>query len=172
MTNALWSEENVTRLREMWSAKIPYREIGRAFGVTKNVIVGKIARLGLCNKLPPRKPKLARMSREDKALRQQRAYGDRRLSNKLRYSPRPRVKELKNVRTAEPSGEFLNIALLDLEAGQCRFAHGDVTPFLFCGQPTKDESSYCATHHALCYGPSSAPKFVDQSKRRIFGAAA
>lgn len=151
MTSTLWSDENMAKLREMWAAKTPYRDIGNAFGVTKNVIVGKISRLGWANKIP-RKPKLEHVSREDKALRQRRAHGDRRMSNKLRYSQRPRLKIVKQGPAAEPVGEFLNIGLLDLEPGQCRYAQGDELPYLFCGQPAKDESSYCPTHHGLCYG--------------------
>jgi GcrA cell cycle regulator len=153
MTSTLWSDENVAKLREMWAAKITYRDIGNAFGVTKNVIVGKIHRLGLANKIPPRKPKLEHMSREDKALRQRRAHGDRRLTQKLRYSSQPRVKEVKQPRAVEPAGDFLNIALLDLEFGQCRYPRGEQSPYFYCGQSVKEDSSYCPAHHALCCAP-------------------
>jgi GcrA cell cycle regulator len=52
----------------------------------------------------------------------------------------------------------LDIRLVDLEPGQCRFACTRVdNEWRFCGQPKKDGSSYCSDHHSLCWTPRKAP---------------
>jgi hypothetical protein len=40
--------------------------------------------------------------------------------------------------------------LLELEGGDCRYPFGD-GPFLFCGDPAQDKSSYCSGHHEICF---------------------
>lgn len=47
---------------------------------------------------------------------------------------------------------FLGIALLDLKDGQCRFPRGE-KPTLFCGQPQKEDSSYCPHCHSIATRP-------------------
>ena len=53
--------------------------------------------------------------------------------------------------------------LLDLEHGECRWPFGD-GPFLFCGDPAQDNSSYCSGHHAIAWvKPISKP-----AKARVY----
>ncbi len=40
--------------------------------------------------------------------------------------------------------------LLELDDNDCRYAFGD-GPFLFCGDPKQDKSSYCVHHHRACW---------------------
>ncbi|GBQ86243.1 hypothetical protein AA13595_1849 [Gluconacetobacter johannae DSM 13595] len=42
-----WTEETITRLRELWQQGLSTAEIGRQLEVTKNAVVGKAHRLGL-----------------------------------------------------------------------------------------------------------------------------
>ena len=41
--------------------------------------------------------------------------------------------------------------ILSLRRGQCKFCVTDDTPFLFCGEPVREDSSYCAPHHTICH---------------------
>jgi hypothetical protein len=43
--------------------------------------------------------------------------------------------------------------LMELEDNDCRFPFGDSAPFLFCGDPAQDKSSYCTHHHTECWHP-------------------
>jgi hypothetical protein len=46
--------------------------------------------------------------------------------------------------------------LLDLDDNDCRYVFGD-GPFLFCGDPKQDKSSYCPHHHAICWTSARQP---------------
>lgn len=41
--------------------------------------------------------------------------------------------------------------ILSIRKGECRFCITDDTPFFFCGDPVRPESSYCPEHHAACH---------------------
>lgn len=45
----------------------------------------------------------------------------------------------------------LNLKLIELEAGQCRYPYGD-RAMTFCGHPVFRGSSYCEAHFWLCCG--------------------
>ena len=45
--------------------------------------------------------------------------------------------------------DFLGLTILDLPLNGCRYPSGD-GPYLFCGNPQRDGSSYCAYHHKKC----------------------
>lgn len=45
--------------------------------------------------------------------------------------------------------EPLNLDLIELQHGQCRYPFGD-GPFRFCGHPVEPGRPYCTPHHALC----------------------
>jgi hypothetical protein len=41
--------------------------------------------------------------------------------------------------------------LLELEDGDCRYPFGESAPYLFCGDPAQDKSSYCSACHAIAW---------------------
>lgn len=43
----------------------------------------------------------------------------------------------------------LNLSLMDLQPGSCRYVVTDELPFLFCGQVKDGLSSYCRAHHDI-----------------------
>lgn len=43
----------------------------------------------------------------------------------------------------------LNLALVELQAGDCRYPYGD-TDFTFCGLPALAGAPYCVPHYHLC----------------------
>jgi hypothetical protein len=40
--------------------------------------------------------------------------------------------------------------ILTIRRNECRYCITDDAPFLFCGEPQMDGSSYCEGHHWLC----------------------
>jgi len=58
---------------------------------------------------------------------------------------------IKKIEAKPQPAEFLGIELWNLKDGHCRYPRGTAAPYLYCGQPTKEDSSYCAYCHSLCY---------------------
>ncbi len=59
-----WTEKRVATLTKLWNAGHSAGEIAKCFGdVTRNAVIGKAHRLGLCGRLSPIKP-----AREPQAL--------------------------------------------------------------------------------------------------------
>jgi hypothetical protein len=146
-----WTTAKIEQAKTMWGAGDAYRDIAVAIGVSKNAVSGMIFRLGLSNKIKPKKPVLANMVRDQRADRQ-RANRDRGLTQTINRDfpgiPLPKLKH--------PPAEFLAIPFLDLTPNQCRYPRGEVAPYFFCGQRRRGESSYCATCHAVAYGKLKA----------------
>ncbi|MGO3517023.1 MAG: GcrA family cell cycle regulator [Acetobacter cibinongensis] len=55
-----WTEETISRLRELWAEGLSTAEIGRRLSITKNAVVGKAHRLGL----PPRPSPIRRSEKK------------------------------------------------------------------------------------------------------------
>lgn len=51
-----WTEERISRLRDLWDEGLSTRAIAAALAVTKNAIVGKSYRLGLERRCPSNRP--------------------------------------------------------------------------------------------------------------------
>lgn len=47
--------------------------------------------------------------------------------------------------------------ILSLRVGQCKFCVTADSPFLFCGDPVQEGSSYCPEHHARCHNGFGRP---------------
>lgn len=159
-----WTEHAVEQLKIMWATGLTCREIAGALGngISKNATIGKARRLGL----EPRDPAVSSSSTNRKIPQTKRgnrpnrlAHGDRRLSQVLRrkaiFAPAPAEPTPAAVSAppAEPTPyQFLSLTLEQLEHGQCRYPHGE-GPFLFCGAPSQENSSYCPRCHSVSYGP-------------------
>jgi GcrA cell cycle regulator len=128
-----WTEEADATLKEMRRQKRTTASIAQALGVTRNAVVGRAMRLGLAKMRrtsvpPPEKNKLP------KALK----------LPVFSSHPLPRARAM----PVPP----LNIPLLDLQDdfSQCReIVSADGQPVLFCGHPTKQDSSFCPFHHGI-----------------------
>jgi GcrA cell cycle regulator len=131
-----WTPEQTERLKGLWASGMSARECAELLGVTRNAVIGRVNRIGM----PPRERKTTIKSTA--ALKPARRHP---------FASTAPIKALPPLATGPV--EPLNIAFLELGPGQCRFAYGEHAPFTFCGQPQRDESSYCTAHHRLCYAP-------------------
>lgn len=59
-----WTEETISRLRELWAEGLSTAEIGRRLSITKNAVVGKAHRLSL----PPRPSPIRRGEKKQPAV--------------------------------------------------------------------------------------------------------
>ena len=152
-----WTEEREQLLRELndtgsnaWIAREINKKTGSNF--SRNAIIGKRNRLGLqCTKVFSRGPKEAKdRVKKPKKPRHFRygfsAFGE------------PIPADLEFVRKFErriPPAIFLGVPLLELKNNSCRFPRGE-KPILFCGQPKREGSSYCAYCHSVVWRSRSA----------------
>jgi GcrA cell cycle regulator len=157
-----WTDESIAELTRRWMAGESASNIAAALGLkSRNVVIGKVHRLGLQRTSQPRKNELMRAQeaerREKRNERLRQARAELRVLNGGRADPRPYGRrerlagDYSRLRCVEVVP--LNIALMDLEHSHCRFPYGDdPATMTFCGHPTIVRKSYCGPHAGLCFG--------------------
>lgn len=140
-----WSDASSARLRELHDNKFSFSVIASMitseFGksISRNAAIGRAHRMGLDRRVaamitvtrraPPRprvaKPKIARPASEPEL-------------------------EITEIELRQADVEALQVSLIDLEFGQCRYPYGD-GPFTFCALPAFEDGCYCAAHFALTH---------------------
>jgi GcrA cell cycle regulator len=119
-------------------------EINREFGsrYTRNAAIGRAGRIGLIgNGQAPRKPKV---------VKERRSNASDHIPRKRWSAPKPKPEpEVIALRCAEVVPR--NVGLLDLAPADCRYPYGE-GPYVFCGLPLTEGSSYCSAHNDLCRG--------------------
>lgn len=167
-----WRDETIELARVRWLAGKSASEIAAEIGdgMTRNAVIGKIARMGLSGrvKAPPPKPKRPR--------------GARRPGPPRTFSPAREPVLAEPIEIPALNFESLLIPLWEIKEGQCRWPIGDprdVEGFRFCGLPTQDEKCWCPSHWRVGregsqrravhnpLGITKAPRvFLDTSKDR------
>lgn len=161
-TNEGWTDDRIELLKAIyetgsdgWLAEEINKRTGSDF--TRNSIIGKRERLklfrskdydGIYHRIDskPGRQKNTGESRRGK-------HSKRVFRSDFRSGPKmpADLKGLENIEKALPPPQFLGLTLFYLKDDQCRYPRGAQAPFLYCGQPTKEDSSYCAYCHSLCY---------------------
>jgi len=154
-----WTEENETRLREMWHDGKTTGQIAPILGCSKSAVCGKVRRLDLprrTSRSTPHVPKVPEPRREGKQNWE---------------SSAPGLRELKLTEF-----EMKCVTFDELKPRHCRWPAGDGQ---FCGNDRKSGSSYCAGHHersidarATARAKKKSRKAVRQSSQsKVFGGA-
>lgn len=144
-----WSPERVKQLRALHAAdKLSTLEMAAKMGVTKNALIGKLSRLGLCkpenNPITNKEVQQRWRKAHPKAINKPRGkYKPRALKSK----PGPTAKLKMRAGEPKPKGDV---------GGGCQWLHGKPTDRNFCGHDRRPSSPYCDHHHDRCYIP--APK--------------
>jgi len=141
---------NADAIIDMWKTGLSGSQIAYRLGITRNTVMGILSRGRAAGKV------------------------DYRIDMERIKSIRANVVELERKR-ASVIGEFLHLAiaggdlpsnkptsgitLMKLKPSSCRYIIGKNVDdeFLFCGEQ-RGTSSYCKTHHKLCYTPLSKLK--------------
>jgi GcrA cell cycle regulator len=138
-----WTAERVGKLTRLWSEGASAGTIGAEFGVTRNVVIGKVHRLGLpelFTKAPVSRRKPVRLKRF--------------VNHGNRFDPtddvQPSVPPMPNgsdIPTAQ------RCTLLQLTSGVCKWPFGEPQSpdFFFCGGDAVEGKPYCAGHCRVAY---------------------
>lgn len=154
-----WTEDAVTRLKALRAAGKTGREIAAEMFVTRNMVIGKLTRLGLIGKDAPKYVQPKATSSKPKPPDQAR----------LTVKPAP-------IKPAKPCDdlsipESRRVRLIDLTRTDCRFPLGDPAKddFAFCGAAVRAGSSYFGFHGSLCYRGKML--LISRSDARMLAAA-
>lgn len=143
-----WTPERVELLKSHFSAGLTCREIANEIGVSRNAVIGKLARLHLTRgRAEPR-----RITSKDEA-------GKRRTRSvpRLQYRMLRQLFAEAEAASDEPIHSERPCSLIELSAEKCRWpinSPGE-KDFGFCGNRPLDGLPYCAGHTRLAYRPGS-----------------
>jgi GcrA cell cycle regulator len=166
MSGFEWTDERVTRLRELWALGWSASQVCKELGATsRSAVCGKVNRLGMSN------------SPERSLITQTISNAPRRVARRTRAAPKPRtpradVAASGIVRRAEARRRDPGHAALPppppidvtnarpwttRRFGECAFpVAGEGADTLSCCAPT--EGTYCPAHHAVMVRPDQPTK--------------
>ena len=148
MLNApTWTNERVELLKGHFDAGLTCREIAAAIGVSRNAVIGKLARLELTR--GPARPK----PRPDKTARER----SRKSIPRLQYRMLQDVFENGKPSVEEPIVSERRCSLFELSNERCRWpiSTPGAEDFCFCGNTPIDGMPYCVGHTRLAYRAGS-----------------
>ncbi len=164
--NSTWTVERIELLKTLWASN-DYSCAGIAEqlggGLSRNAVIGKALRLGLAKKgkatgyvSRPKRPRVERTIQ-----RSGRGYISTADDQPLDEIDVSSIAELE----AQPRpATFLGITLINLERNHCRYPRDIDGVRLFCGQPKREDSSYCAACHRRCMSRYGARFVSDEVK--------
>lgn len=167
-----WTDENITRLRELALEGLSASQIGLIFGTTRNSVIGKCHRVGV--KLVSRgeyaAPRLGKPATDRKRQARNATPGgaSSKSGDRLGFTRSPTATQQPNATIANwfnaASKTAVNqprhLTLAQLEASSCRFPLGDPCheSFRFCGAVRKGSLPYCAECAERAYIIPPPPK--------------
>lgn len=143
-----WTTDRVELLKSHFEAGLTCREIAASIGVSRNAVIGKLARLHLTRgpaRAEPRSTKAAARDRSRKSI------------PRLQYQMLQAVYEEPQPTGEEPVVSDFRCSLLELSNERCRWpiSTPGADDFCFCGNPPVEGMPYCSGHHRLAYRPGS-----------------
>jgi len=141
-----WTEAKVAELRCLVAEEVPYSQIARQLGVSRNAAIGKASRLNICAppeidrpvSIPVRAAAHARSRAADLALLRPR---------KFQYDPIPPAVSI----------DPLNLSMDQLKFFHCRYiTNDDLRQPTYCAHDTVEGTSWCAFHLARVRAPLPA----------------
>jgi hypothetical protein len=150
-----WTDEKLATVMRLKDTGLSAREIGEAIGGTKNIVIGKLHRLGMPlgrkSLTPPTPPKpRAPVERKGPAKRPPVKAAEKPVQ-------RPRFVEAPVV-APKPVLRLVSVGkpIWNLSSAECRWpvSPDDADLHLFCAAPTARGESYCPSCRPLAYSPS------------------
>jgi len=149
-----WTDERIALLRTLFERGRTCREMAYEIGVSRNAVIGKLARLNLTRGRAARAPRTERRS----GPAPQRPRGARQLQILLKARLEDgQAAALARGFEALPIAEGPGCSLLELGDDKCRWPIGDANTadILFCGNKPFGGSPYCAGHARMAYRVSA-----------------
>jgi GcrA cell cycle regulator len=143
-----WTDDRIALLKTLFERGRTCREMAYEIGVSRNAVIGKLARLNLTRGRPARVPRGERRS----GPAPQRPRGARQLQILLKT----RIEQGEAAAVpfeALPIPQGPPCSLLELGDDKCRWPIGDANgaELLFCGNKPFGGSPYCAGHARMAY---------------------
>ena len=167
-----WTAARVARMVKMREAGHGAGEIATALGggVTRNAVIGKLSRMGLSRREVPAQPRTVAQPRASAPNAKPRPAPARSrpvvVASSVAGSPPPAVRAV-----ASPPAASLNLSLLELGPGQCKWptGGGGIEPITFCANRLSGHHAYCASHAAVGVAPraSGVRRSSDDLARRL-----
>ena len=142
-----WTTDRVELLKSHFEAGLTCREIAASIGVSRNAVIGKLARLELTRGPARAKP------RPDKTARER----SRKSIPRLQYRMLQDVYEHEQPPVEEAIASERRCSLFELSSGRCRWpvSTPGAEDCCFCGNTPVEGMPYCSGHTRLAYRPGS-----------------
>lgn len=157
-----WAPDQMDSVKVLWLGGASYSEIQKHFpGRTRSAVAGLVKRMGL----PPRK------TTEENRVKIKVSH--RKAREKMEKSnPKPPTRhEMKGEAIAPLAGIGVSIEALEntCTITQCRYPYGEIgtDTFHFCGNKTKEMTSYCPEHFRLCFQPLKIGAAVSDEDKAV-----
>ena len=144
-----WTNERIALLKTLFERGRTCREMAYEIGVSRNAVIGKLARLNLTRGRGARIPRAERRANATP----HRPRGARQLQLLLKERVERGAGALPPAIDALPIPEGPGCSLLELGNDTCRWPIGDnsAAAILFCGNTPVGGLPYCAGHARLAY---------------------
>jgi len=146
----IWTPETVERACQLWRDGRSASFIAGELGLTRNAVMGKLARLGL---LGPARTAALQPVAPPRPKPQPEPH--------VPPPPPPVPPPVVPPPVAQPPKP---VSFMRLSSCHCRFPLGEERPFRYCGAPPEAGSSYCPEHTKACYYRPPSP--VRSPRRR------
>ena len=146
-----WTDDRVAILKKLWGEGKTAAEIAKELGgVTRNAVIGKAHRLNLSNRVSP-------IQQNKKPVA------------KVQSAPQAEKKIKKTRPTLEQDTNKPKTDLIDLKAGECRWAYGDPREddFGFCGDQALEGLPYCSEHAKVAYQAASRNRILKAESKDV-----
>ncbi len=151
-TRSGWSDARLTRLLELWNARLSAAQIARQLGdgLTRSAVVGKLFRMGLTRESAERNAARADGARQ--SHRKQRTAKGRPFNPKPAPLPPPSPCQVRPLMTG----------ILELQPSSCRWPCAAAAETRFCGHVKQAGSPYCPDHRRIAYDAVLPPLTMEQ----------
>ena len=160
-----WTDEKVTKLKELWGKGNTASQIAEIIGgISRNAVIGKAHRLNLSAKI---KTRTATSSKNFDTSKEENNF-------KSKRGRKSKFQSLIIEKDFEPENPK---QLEELDENTCKWpiGHPDEKKFYFCGRSSLKDFSYCKLHLLYAYQPKGkkdedvnkeeVPEFIEKKNR-------